>query len=204
MRAVRDALPDAALSLDANQSFSLAQADELHALGDCGLAWVEEPLLPVAADPRRLSKAERHAHFERLARFQEAIDFPVCLDESVTCLSDAREALRFPQLRCFAIKLGKFGGIGPALEFVKEASGCGARLWMGGMYDTGISKGAHAAFQTLPGIDDAGDVGAPSRYFGCDVAKPPYTVEGGVVVLNDPEHPHGLGRAFCEVAQRVG
>ena len=40
-----------------------------------------------------------------------------------------------------------------ALDFLRLAQVRGLGVWMGGMYDTGVSKRLHAAFETLPGID---------------------------------------------------
>ena len=61
------------------------------------------------------------------------------------------------------------------------------------MYDTGVSKRLHAAFETLEGIDAPGDIGATARYFSVDVTDPPHTAERGVVTLNRAGHAHGLG-----------
>ena len=85
------------------------------------------------------------------------------------------------------------GGVQPALDFLRLAQVRGLGVWMGGMYDTGVSKRLHAAFETLPGIDAPGDVGATARYFAVDVTDPPYTAERGRVTLNRTGHPHGLG-----------
>ena len=70
------------------------------------------------------------------------------------------------------------------------------RVWMGGMYDTGVSRRMHAAFEMLSGVSDAGDIGATSRYFDTDVTNPPYTVERGQVTLTRRGHEFGLG---CEL-----
>ena len=72
----------------------------------------------------------------------------------------------------------------PALDFLRLAQVRGLGVWMGGMYDTGVSRRLHAAFETLPGIDAPGDVGATARYFAVDVTDPPYTAERGRVTLN--------------------
>ena len=48
-QAVRAALPDMMITLDANQSFSEREAEELRGLDGLNVAWIEEPL-----DPRRL------------------------------------------------------------------------------------------------------------------------------------------------------
>ncbi len=82
---------------------------------------------------------------------------------------------------------------------MREALAAGARVWMGGMYDTGVSRAAHAAFETLPGIEDPGDLGSVARYFGCDVADPPHVAERGLVTLNR-DRPYGIG---CELDRSV-
>ncbi len=191
VQAVRAAYPNLMITLDANQSFTERDMDELRALDACNIAWIEEPL-----DPRRLPTVGPTDIFARLARLQRSLRTPVCVDESVARPQDLARALRQSDLRCYALKIAKFGGVQPALDFVKLAQSRRISVWMGGMYDTGVSKRLHAAFETLPGINAPGDVGATARYFDCDVTEPPYTVERGMVTLNRARHPYGLG---CEL-----
>ena len=188
VQAVREAFPDLVISLDANQSFTERDLDVLRGLDALGIAWIEEPL-----DPRRTPANGPHDLFARLAQLQRRIQTPVCLDESIFTASDLAKALKHQELKCYALKIGKFGGIQPALQFVRMANARGMSVWMGGMYDTGISRRMHAAFQMLPGVVDAGDIGATSRYFDVDVTDPPYTVERGMVTLERRGHEHGLG-----------
>lgn len=190
-QAVRKAFPDLVISLDANQSFTEHDIEELRNLDELDIAWVEEPL-----DPRRPVASGPHDLFARLAQLQRRIKTPVCLDESIVSARDLARVLKHPELKCFALKIGKFGGIEPALQFVHMAQARGMRVWMGGMYDTGVSRRMHAAFETLSGVSDAGDIGATSRYFDTDVTNPPYTVERGQVTLTRRGHEFGLG---CEL-----
>ena len=190
-QAVRKAFPDLVISLDANQSFTEHDIEELRNLDELGIAWIEEPL-----DPRRPVASGPHDLFARLAQLQRRIKTPVCLDESIVSARDLARVLKHPELKCFALKIGKFGGIEPALQFVHMAQARGMRVWMGGMYDTGVSRRMHAAFETLSGVSDAGDIGATSRYFDTDVTNPPYTVERGQVTLTRRGHEFGLG---CEL-----
>ena len=118
---------------------------------------------------------------------------PVCLDESIARPRDLSRALAYPDLRCYALKVAKFGGIQPALDFLTLARERGITVWMGGMYDTGVSKRMHAAFETLEGVVAPGDIGATARYFATDVTDPPHTVERGLVTLNRAGNEHGLG-----------
>ncbi len=190
-QAVRKAFPDLVISLDANQSFTEHDIEELRNLDELDIAWIEEPL-----DPRRPVASGPHDLFARLAQLQRRIKTPVCLDESIVSARDLARVLKHPELKCFALKIGKFGGIEPALQFVHMAQTRGMRVWMGGMYDTGVSRRMHAAFETLSGVSDAGDIGATSRYFDTDVTNPPYTVERGQVTLTRRGHEFGLG---CEL-----
>lgn len=194
VREVCKAFPQLMITLDANQSFTERDMRELHALDACGAAWIEEPL-----DISRISqRAGKSAVFAQLARLQRSLSTPICLDESFTCAAEAYQALDFSELRCFAVKIGKFSGVSGALDFVQTAQARGAQVWMGGMYDTGISKRLHAAFETLPGIDAPGDIGATSRYFAADITDPPYAVSRGKVALDRTAF--GLGCNFCRPA----
>ncbi len=190
-QAVRKAFPNLVISLDANQSFTEHDIEELRNLDELDIACIEEPL-----DPRRPVASGPHDLFARLAQLQRRIKTPVCLDESIVSARDLARVLKHPELKCFALKIGKFGGIEPALQFVHMAQARGMRVWMGGMYDTGVSRRMHAAFETLSGVSDAGDIGATSRYFDTDVTNPPYTVERGQVTLTRRGHEFGLG---CEL-----
>lgn len=195
VRAVRASFPQLFITLDANQSFGLNDIDELRAYDNLSIGWIEEPLdmsgakLPGRSDP-----------FARLAGLQRLIKTPICLDESFKNAAEAHRALTFPELKWISVKIGKFGGIQPALEFIVKAQSLGRKVWMGGMYDTGISKRMHAAFEALPGIVVPGDVGAVSRYFNYDITKPHYDADRGCVVLNEEGHECGLG---CELDHKV-
>lgn len=194
VRAVREAFPNLLLTLDANQSFAARQEDELRCYDELKAKWIEEPLSLAAVGSGSAASARRpEGSFARLAELQRAIQTPICIDESFINAEEADSALTFPELSCIAVKLGKFGGIEPALAFVRKARSLGREVWLGGMYDTGISKRAHAAFQTIPGISVPGDIGATSRYFDTDITEPAYEVGRGCVTLNGKGFESGLG-----------
>lgn len=193
VRAVREAFPSLLITLDANQSFTSRDLDELRAYDELGVGWIEEPLDTGAASIRRRGFGGCREALLKLARFQRSISTPICVDESYVDGPDAWQILRFTDLRCVAVKIAKFGGIEPALQFIVQAQAQGCEVWMGGMYDMGISKRMHAAFQVLPGVIMPGDVGATSRYFDVDVTDPPYGVSRGYVLLNGEGHESGVG-----------
>ncbi|MCI8367361.1 MAG: AMP-binding protein [Eggerthellaceae bacterium] len=193
VRAVCEAFPQLMVTLDANQSFSVADGAELQALCRLPVAWIEEPI--AFTDRQKDNPAEM---FRQLSALQEQIACPICLDESITCAADAYLALRFPQLRIFALKPGKFGGIQPSLEFVIAAQRTGALVWLSGMYDTGISRRVLASFEVIPGLGTPGDIGSVTHFFPADITLPPYEFPGARVTLNPPDHPSGLGCALNE------
>ncbi len=190
-KAVREAFPNLIITLDANQSFTEENLEELRSLDACRVEWIEEPL-----NPRRVPATASHDLFARLDKLQRSIKTPICLDESIRSVVDLRRALVHSNLKCYALKVGKFGGIEPSLQFIRMAKARGIRVWVGGMYDTGICRRVSAAFGTLSDVRDAGDIGAVSRYFDTDVTNPPYTVELGKVTLNRHGYEFGLG---CEL-----
>ncbi|MEG0374486.1 MAG: o-succinylbenzoate synthase [Raoultibacter sp.] len=191
VRAVRAAFPQLTIMLDANQSYIERDMPVLKALDGLGIRCIEEPL-----DPLRMPPVGPKGLFARLARLQREIRMSVCLDESIVTSDDLDQALKYPELTCFALKIAKFGGVQPALAFYEQTKQRGIEVWMGGMYETGISKRLHAAFETLLGVNIPGDLSETSRYFDQDITMPPFTVDSGVIVLNQKGHESGLG---CEL-----
>ncbi len=192
VRAVREAFPDLLITLDANRSFVIDDIEELRAFDDLGVGWIEEPL---AITSRRGLEGSSDP-LVRLSRLQHSLVTPLCVDESFSNAIEAERILKLNNLRCIAIKVSKFGSIERALYFIMRAQSQGRNVWMGGMYDTGISRRVHAAFETLPGIVIPGDIGATSRYFEVDVTTPPYTTTHGCVLLNEQDHRGGIG---CDI-----
>ncbi len=195
VHAVRKALPHIAITLDANQSFTEDNREELRALDKYRVAWIEEPL-----DSGCMGKTASAELLERLVRLQKSLRTPVCLDESIVSPADFVKALGYKDLRTYAIKIAKLGGVKNALDFVFEARSHGIDVWMGGMYDTGISKRLHAAFETLGVTKAPGDIGSTSHYFSQDITNPPYEAHGGQILLNTKGYEYGLG---CSLNQAV-
>lgn len=188
VRKVRQEFPLLTIMLDANQSFTENDAALLKEFDSLNIACIEEPL-----NPQVIPYKASEDIFARLSSLQRALKTPIALDESIATIADLDRATRYTNLSCYVLKIAKFGGIQPALSFCKWALAHGKTIWMGGMYDTGISKRMHAAFETLPGIDLPGDISEATLYFKEDCAKPALLVEQGEVVLSQPGFEAGLG-----------
>ena len=197
--AVRNAHENLQISLDANMSFSETNFNELQKLDNLNIAWVEEPLKPSAN-----VKAGSEAFFKQLSLLQKQIKTPICLDESITNKSSLQRALKHENLKCYALKVGKFGGICASLDFLKTAYEKGLCVWTSGMYDTGIMRRVSAAFNKLEQLEFPGDISAPESYLAHDVAVPKYDTLNGTILLDASKYKYGIG---CELdikaAQKV-
>lgn len=188
VKAVREKYPDLMICLDANQSFTEEHLDTLYKLDALDITCIEEPL-----DPAYVPSQGRLPLLDRLSSLQNYLKTPICLDESVVTAADMEQAMERDNLRCYTVKIAKFGGIQPTLDFCAWAHERGVSVWMGGMFDTGVSKRMHAAFQTLPGIDLPGDISDSSCYFRADCALPPLMLHVGELTLNESGYEAGLG-----------
>ena len=195
IKAVRETFPDLAIMLDANQAYTERDVDVFTKLDALDIICIEEPL-----DPRHPPQVGPQDIFSRLVRLQRNLKTLVCLDESISTYDEALKALKKPELRCYSLKIAKWGGVQRALEFYRFAHERGIELWAGGMFETAISKRLHAAFETLSGIIIPGDLSSTERYFTTELTKPPFVVENGDIVLNQAGYETGLG---CELDYAV-
>ncbi len=165
--AVRAALPDIALTVDANTAYSLSDMDVMHGLDAMGLDYIEQPL---AYD-------DLHDHATLQARMRTAI----CLDESIRSPADARKALQTDAARVINIKVGRVGGYAEALRIHDIAAAFGVPVWCGGMLEAGIGRAHNIHLASLPNFTKPGDTSSASRYFRTDIVNEPLEVEGGLM-----------------------
>lgn len=153
--AVRQAFPDAHLTVDANCDYTLADAPLLARLDDFALDYIEQPL---AWD-------DIHDH----AILQSRMKTPICLDESIRTVSHARKALQSDAARVVNIKVGRTGGYGGALAIHDLGAAFDVPVWCGGMLESGIGRAHNIHLSTLPNFRKPGDTSSASRYFARDI-----------------------------------
>ena len=107
--AVRSAFPDSVFHIDCNSGYTLADLPMFKKLDRYNLAMIEQPLM----------RDDLVDH----AVLQNAIETPVCLDESITSPGKARKAIRIGAARWINIKPARVGGVTRALEV--------NRIWRG-------------------------------------------------------------------------
>ena len=157
-RAVREALPEVALSVDANAAYSLSDVSLFEGLDELGLLMIEQPL----------DEEDLLDH----AALQGRIRTPICLDESIRSARDAGAAIRLEACRVINIKPGRVGGLMEAKRVHDVAQLSGIPVWIGGMLETGVGRAANLALAALPGVAFPGDTSASDRYFGEDITEP--------------------------------
>jgi O-succinylbenzoate synthase len=171
--AVRELLgPDALLQVDANTAYTVDDIDHLRELDPFGLLLIEQPFV----------EDDIAAH----ALLAAAIDTPVCLDESITSVAVARDAINRDATSIVNVKPGRVGGY---LESVRIHDVCVARdvpVWCGGMLETGLGRAANVALAALPGFTLPGDTSASRRYYAEDLTEPFELVDGRLRVPAGP------------------
>ena len=163
VEAVRARFPNITLSVDANSAYSLnGDLRLVKQLDQYNLLMIEQPLAP----------GDLVDH----AKLQREIKTPICLDESICSLSDARHAGELGSCRIINIKLGRVGGHTEVQLIQAYALEHGIPVWCGGMLEAGIGRAHNIALSTLPGFTLPGDVSASARYWAEDIIEPPVTV----------------------------
>jgi O-succinylbenzoate synthase len=110
------------------------------------------------------------------SKLQRELRTPLCLDESILCLANARHAHELSACRIINIKLGRVGGFTEAKAIQAFAQEHDMPVWCGGMLESGIGRAHNIALSTLPGFTLPGDVSASARYWEEDIIEPPVTV----------------------------
>lgn len=174
LRAIRAEFPDILLMADANSAFTLEDVPLLRRLDAFDLMMIEQPLA--------------YHDIVDHARLQKELRTPICLDESIHNVEDARKAVELGSCRIVNVKLGRVGGYTEALHVNDYCQRSGIPVWCGGMLESGVGRAHNIALSTLPGFTLPGDVSASKRYYAEDTIRPPVEVtsEGTIRVTHGP------------------
>ncbi len=177
--AVRTAVGhEAHLMADANNAYTLADADRLAALDDLDLMMIEQPLA--------------HDDLVRHAELQRRLRTPLCLDESITSLDRAQDMVTLGAGRIINIKPGRVGGFTQAIPIHDYCESAGIPVWCGGMLESGIGRAYNVALASLPNFTLPGDLSPSARYWTQDVVAPEWTMDREGMVRVPLDRP-GLG-----------
>jgi O-succinylbenzoate synthase len=171
MKEVRKHFPNLPLMADANSAYTLADIEHLKQLDELNLTMIEQPL--------------EHDDIINHAKLQEVIETPVCLDESIHSLEDAKKAIELGSCKIINIKIGRVGGL---IESKKIHDYCKEKeipVWCGGMLESGIGRAHNIALTTLDQFVLPGDTAGSSRYWKKDIINPEVVVKNGIIHVPD-------------------
>ncbi len=163
IRAVRKKFPGIDLMVDANSDYRIEDKATLKSFDEFNLMMIEQPL------------AYDDIYFHSL--LQKELQTPICLDESVKNLDDAKSAVQLGSCRIINIKQGRVGGLLSGKAIQQFCSENRIKVWSGGMLETGIGRAVNIHLQTLPGFVLPGDTSETSRYFREDIVDKPVTLD---------------------------
>ncbi len=177
--AVREALGDGAhLMADANNAYTLDDAEHLAQLDAFGLIMIEQPL---AWDDLR-----RHAELQR------KLKTPICLDESITGIERAEDMIALRSGKIVNIKPGRVGGFTSSVAIHDLCQRHGIPVWCGGMLESGVGRAHNVALASLPNFSLPGDLSPSAQYWERDVVTPEWTMSADGMV-RVPREATGIG-----------
>ncbi len=185
LAAVRQACPEATLTVDANSAYRLSDLNILRELDGFGLDYIEQPLA--------------YDDIPDHALLQAQLRTALCLDESILSPADARKALELHACRVINIKVGRVGGLLEARRVHDVAAAFGAPVWCGGMLESGIGRAHNIHMATLPNFIKPGDTSSSSRYWAQDLINEALETKDGMMpVPTGPGIGVTLNRPFLE------
>lgn len=174
LRELKINFPELDLHLDCNGSYTENDFDLLKKIDDLGILLLEQPL---PAD-------DLLGH----ARLQSIIRAPVCLDESIASLNDLKTAHHLQACRSVNIKIGRVGGMTPALGVYKYCTENGLDCWVGGMLESSIGQSFSSALAGKDGVNYPSDIFPNNKFYRENLTARDFELSpGGIIVLdNDP------------------
>lgn len=189
LAAVRAALPDAAIRIDANGGWDVATAIRaLGRLSDVGLEYAEQPVPTIEG-------------LAQVRRAMQASAAPVLIaaDESVRKESDPLRVARAGAADLLVVKVAPLGGVRRALDIVAQA---GLPAVVSSALDTSVGIRAGLALAAaLPKLPYACGLGTVSL-FESDITRDPLVVDDGGIRLRDVVADPGLLERYAALPDR--
>jgi O-succinylbenzoate synthase len=184
VRLVRERYPDIPLFVDANADYGPEDFPVFQELDREGLMMFEQPLA-------------RH-DLEGAAALQKLVRTPVCLDEGVESLADARRAIELGSCHIVNIKIQRVGGFLEAIRIVEECAAHGIPLWMGTMPELGVGSAQALVLAAHPAFAFPTDVEPSARWYVDDILEPELKLDSGHLSV-----PPGPGLGFTIEERKV-
>ena len=159
IQAVREAIPDIMLMVDANNAYTPSDFETIASWDRYNLLMIEQPL------------DENDIYFH--AQLRKVTKTPICLDESIHTLHDARCATELGAVDIINIKVGRVGGLTQAKRIHDHCQSCGVTNWIGSRIGTGVAEAMRLAAASLPNCLLPSDLGSGFDYMADDILATP-------------------------------
>jgi len=156
---VRDAFPDIRLMADCNGSYTLSDIKLFKEIDSFKLEMIEQPFF--------------YRDFYNHSLLQKELKTPICLDESITCLEDAKQALDMKSCKIINVKPGRVGGISPAIDIHDMCMKRRIPCWVGGMMESSIGTACNIELATLCNFTYTSGITLPSDIHTVDIIESP-------------------------------
>ncbi len=186
LRAVRQSYPDIRLMADANSAYTLDDAPLFRQMDELNLLMIEQPL--------------GHDDIYQHGKLQPQLHTPICLDESIRNVDDARLAIETGAGRIINLKPARVGGLIESLKLHAYCFEAGISLWIGGMLETGVGRSMQLALASLPGVTLPSDISATSRYYDPDITNEVFTLNAEDSTITVP---NGIGLSVTVNPERL-
>ena len=160
--AVRKEFHKFLFQVDSNSAYTLDSVILFRAMDEYNLLLIEQPL----------GYDDIYDH----SKLQRELKTPICLDESIHTLADARAALELNSCRIINIKPGRVGGYAESIKIHDLCAASNVPVWHGGMLESGIGRAGNVALASLPNFTLPGDISASKRYYTQDIVEPAFEV----------------------------
>ncbi|MEK7299378.1 MAG: o-succinylbenzoate synthase, partial [Candidatus Margulisiibacteriota bacterium] len=180
--------PSLPLMADANCAYTLADAGVFCDLDKLNLMMIEQPL----------GWNDQYQH--RL--LQDHLQTPLCLDESITSVTDVVLMHTLGSGRVVNLKPGRVGGFTQSLRIHDYCLAHRIPMWCGGMLDSGIGRAYAQSLAALPGFTLPGDLSPADTYLQADLVTEPARMDkDGRIAVNSTDA--GLGVTIRETDIRA-
>ncbi|UXM90727.1 o-succinylbenzoate synthase [Paenarthrobacter sp. JL.01a] len=187
--AVRRALPEAAIRVDANGGWDVEEAVEaLRVLAPYGLEYAEQPVPTIDG----LAEVRRRVS-------SRATPVRIAADESVRKEDDPLRVARAGAADLIVVKVAPLGGVRRALAIVEQS---GLPAVVSSALDTSVGiRGGLALAAALPALPYACGLGTVSL-FASDITADPLVADDGAIRLRDVSADAGLLEQFAASGER--
>lgn len=159
LAAVRRQYPHHVFHIDCNGGYRAGDTDLFREIDRFELAMIEQPL--------------QHDDLIDHAALQGRIRTPICLDESITSVRQAEQAIALGSCRYVNIKPGRVGGLTNAVRMHDICLAAGMPCWVGAMLESAVGAAQCIALAMLDGFTYPADIFPSSRFYRADLADPP-------------------------------